>query len=404
MKHTKAFKLGALFLGMSLAFAVYANTTANNTGSNLPTPTAGILAPISTPPAPDLNVHGYVLMDANTGKIVASKNMDQRMAPASLTKLMTLYIISSALAHQQIHLSDLVTISKTAWKTGGSRMFIKVGTQVPVGTLIQGIIVDSGNDATMAMAEYLAGSADTFPALMNQQAQKLGMVNTHYQDPTGLPSPNHYSSPHDIALLAQAIIREFPQYYDWYKQKTFTYNNITQANRNHLLWRDPSVDGLKTGFTDDAGYCLVSSAVRNGTRLISVVMGAPTNNDRYDYSQQLLNYGFRFYHTQAIYKANTPLTQVKAFYGKDSTIPVGVNHDLSVTLMAGQNPDIKASMDLDKYVKAPVKKGDILGKVTVTMDGQVLESQPLIALSDNPKAGVFGRMFDGMSLALHKVF
>lgn len=397
------------FLALSsTSLATYAETPKPLSQDAHPSTFTASTAPLgnqlSIPPVPDINAKGYVIMDATSGTIIAQKNMDQRMAPASLTKMMTLYLIDSALHNKQITLDTLVPISKTAWQTGGSRMFVQVGTQVPVHELVQGIIVDSGNDATMAMAEFLAGSAATFPALMNQQAERLGMKNTHYTDPTGLPDPDHYSSPHDIAILARALQRDFPQYYDWFKQKTFTYNKITQSNRNKLLWRDPSVDGIKTGFTDDAGYCLVSSAQRNGTRFISVVMGAPRNQDRYEFSAQLLNYAFRFYQTFPIYRAGTVISQVKTWYGQKSVVPVTVQNDLSVTVPAGSKPDVKADVQLEQNLRAPIQQGQQLGQITITVNGKTFETEPLVAASDNPKGGVFKRMADGISLMFHKIF
>ena len=251
--------------------------------------------PVIIPPAPDINAKGYVLMDVNSSKIIASKKMHQRMAPASLTKLMTLYATFQTLAQGQVTLNDSVRIGKDAWQRGGSRMFLKLGSHVPLEKLIQGIIVASGNDACAATAEYIAGKESNFAKLMNETAARLGMTESHFVDSTGLPKPGHYSTPHDIAILAQAIIRDFPQYYHFFNEKWITYNGIRQPNRNRFQWRDNSVDGLKTGHTAKAGYCLTTSALRNGTRLLSVVMGAPTDSDRANDSQAILNWGFRFY-------------------------------------------------------------------------------------------------------------
>ena len=245
---------------------------------------------VTAPPPPALDLKAYVLVDAATGKILASSNPDTQLAPASLTKMMTAYVISMAIKEGKIHMNDNVTISEKAWRTGGSKMFVKVGTQVPVHELMQGIIVDSGNDACVAMAEHLAGSEDAFANLMNQTAAALGMTNSHFVDSTGLPNPAHHSTAHDLSMLARGVVYSFPEDYQWYSQKWFTYNGIRQPNRNRLLWRDPTVDGIKTGHTDDAGFCLVSSAKRNGTRLIAVVMGAPTDAARADDSQKLLDY------------------------------------------------------------------------------------------------------------------
>ena len=249
-------------------------------------------APVIIPSAPNIDAKGYVLMDVNSGYIIAEKNPDKRMAPASLTKLMTLYIIAQALKNGQIHLDDKVRISKKAWQMGGSRMFVKVGTYVPVEKLVQGIIVASGNDATLAMAQYIGGGESTFVSMMNQVASQLGMKNTHYTDSNGLPAPDHYSTPLDIAKLSRAWILNFPEYYPWFKQKWIVYDGIRQPNRNRLLWRDPSVDGMKTGHTKEAGYCLVASAKREGMRLLSVVMGAPTDSLRATESESLVKLRF----------------------------------------------------------------------------------------------------------------
>lgn len=351
--------------------------------------------PVVTVPAPPvLNVKAYVLMDAATGKILASYNADQRLEPASLTKMMTSYVVSMALRDGKIHLTDQVPISEKAWRTGGSKMFVKVGTTVPVDQLMQGIIVDSGNDACVAMAEYVAGSEDSFAGLMDQTAAALGMKNTHYVDSTGLPNPDHYSTAHDMAILARALIYSFPEHYQWYSQKWFTYNNIRQPNRNRLLWRDPTADGVKTGHTDSAGYCLVSSAKRNGQRLIAVVMGAPTDAARADDSQRLLDYGFRFFETHALYQANASLATVRVWQGRDHTTAVGVAEPFIVSVIPGQYPQVKIAMKLDGPFKAPIIKGQALGQITATLGNKVIEQAPLVALQDNPVGSWWQRLID----------
>lgn len=382
-----------------------ADTISNNNPAQVFAANTNVVnAQAATPPPPVVGANGYILVDATTGQILAAKNIDQRMAPASLTKMMSLYLIATALQSGQIKPTDLVTVSKTAWQTGGSRMFIRVGSKVAVQDLIQGIIVDSGNDATMAMAEYLAGSADAFVPLMNNQAQSLGMMNTHYSDPTGLPDPNHYSSPRDMAILARAFISNYPQFYTHFKQQYFTYDNITQSNRNKLLWRDPSVDGIKTGFTDDAGYCLVASAVRDGTRLISVVMGAPTNSDRYDFNQTLLNYGFRFFKTHHVYTPDEAVTQARAWMGQDKYVNLGVSKELAVTIPVGKYQDVKANIVLNKLITAPVVKGQAYGQLTLTLNNQTLAAVPLVAMIDNPKGGLITRFSDYLTLTFHNMF
>lgn len=357
--------------------------------------------PVIVPPAPDIDAKGFVLMDAGSGKIIAEKNMDEKMAPASLTKLMTLYIISEALSEGQIKETDEVRISKEAWKTGGSRMFLKVGSHVPVKDLIDGIIIASGNDATVAMAEYIAGTQKSFAQLMNETAKNLGMNNTHYLDPTGLPKPDHYSTPHDIAILTRAIIKQFPQYYSWYKQKWITWNGIKQPNRNRLLWRDPNVDGLKTGHTESAGYCLVSSAKRNNMRLISVVMGAPSDSARANESQALLNWGFRFYKTYQLFPANKSITTRRVWLGQKKYIPFGLEKPLTVTIPAGQYKDLNATMTINPKIKAPINAGQVYGEVKITLSGQTLASGSLIALENDPQGGLWTRFRDRVALFFH---
>jgi len=251
-------------------------------------------AEITTPAAPTIAASGYILMNYDTGKVLAENNADVKLAPASLTKIMSVYVVFREISNGHLHLDDLVTISQKAWETPGSRMFIEVGNQVKVEDLLKGVIIQSGNDASVALAEHIAGDETTFADMMNQHAERLGMKNSHFQDSNGLPIDNHYTTARDLAILSQALIKEFPDYYRWFSQKEFTFNNIVQHNRNQLLSRDETVDGIKTGFTDAAGYCLVASALRNDMRLISVVMGASSPNARANENQNLLNYGFRF--------------------------------------------------------------------------------------------------------------
>jgi serine-type D-Ala-D-Ala carboxypeptidase (penicillin-binding protein 5/6) len=362
-----------------------------------------VAAPTLIPSPPEVDAKGYILIDANSGYIIAQKNADIRMPPASLTKLMTLYIVADSLRSGRIHLEDNVHVSEKAWRTGGSRMFIKVGTDVPVDLLIQGIAIASGNDATIAMAEFIAGSDDSFAGLMNQTAAKLGMNNTHYTDSNGLPSPDHYSTPSDMARLARAWIQHFPEYYPWFSQKWFVYNNIKQPNRNRLLWQDSSVDGLKTGHTDEAGYCLVVSAKRNGDmRLISVVMGSESDKGRTNASQALVNYGFRFFETHKIYSANTMLTKPRTWYGKENTTDLGIARDLYVTVPYGQYKNIKVTLTPDDSLHAPILKGKSYGKVMVTLNDKVVAEEPLAALQDNPECGFFSRMMERIKMWFHK--
>lgn len=360
--------------------------------------------PMATPSAPTIAGKAFVLMDAASGKILAAQNADQRMPPASLTKMMTSYIVSEAIRQGRVKLDDLVSISEKAWRTGGSKMFVKVGDRIPVRDLMQGIIVDSGNDACVAMAEHVAGSEEAFASLMNQAAKVLGMTGTHFTDSTGLPNPDHYTTPRDMAVLARALVMNFPEDYKWYSQKWFTYNGIKQPNRNRLLWRDPAVDGIKTGHTEEAGFCLVSSAQKNGTRLISVVMGAPTDSARAEDSERLLNYGFRFFETHKLYAGGSALRNVRVWQGREREIPAGVLKDFYVTVMPGQFAQVKTEIVLNAPVKAPVTKGQVLGKINLTANGQSIGSAPLVALQDDPQGGFFSRLADSVSLSIKNLF
>ena len=356
------------------------------------------------PAAPMLAAHGYLLMDADSGRILAEKNMHKRLSPASLTKLMTLYIASQAIKNGQIQLTDKVTVSKDAWARGGSRMFLKEGSHVAVQDLINGIIIASGNDACVALAEFIAGSETNFAALMNQNAAKLGMRDSHYVDSTGLPKPNHYSTPYDLALLARAIIKQFPEDYGWYKQKWIKYNGIRQPNRNRLLWRDQSTDGLKTGHTKAAGYCLVASAKRNGMRLISVVMGAPNDEARAQSSQALLNWGFRFYKTYTLFNADTPISTPRVFYGQNKQTPMGTTNTVYVTIPNGSYDQLKANMDINKTLTAPIEQGQRYGSLIIKLNGEIINQSPIVALQNDPKGGLWTRMSDHVSLFFHGWF
>lgn len=404
--------LPAIILGFSSA---YANSTLMKSQEQAIQPIASTVAaitpvaeqptpstqPLIVPTPPSLpDTSGYVLMDATSGKILAQKNMDQKMAPASLTKLMTIYIAEETLASGQTHLTDQVRISENAWKAGGSRMFLKLGSQVPFQTLLEGVIVASGNDACTALAEYIAGNEDSFANLMNQTAARLGMVNTHYIDSTGLPNPGHYSTPHDLALLTRHIILDFPQYYPFFKEKWITFNGIKQPNRNRLLWRDPSVDGLKTGHTDEAGYCLIASGVQHDTRLISVVMGTPTDAARADDSQALLNWGFRFYTSHKLYSANQTIASPRVYLGVTPIVPMGVQQDIYATLPVGAYASLKTNINIPTQLKAPIIKGQTYGTVTVTLLGDTIASAPIVALQNDPVGSLWARLVDHLALLL----
>lgn len=365
-------------------------------------PSTTSVQPTLTPIAPSVNAKAYLLMDAYSGGVLASNNIDERVAPASLTKMMTSYVISMALKTGRIHLEDLVTISESAWKTGGSKMFVKVGDKVSVRDLMQGIIVDSGNDACVAMAEYVAGSQESFVNLMNQEAVRLGMSHTHFIDVDGLPDPNHYTTTRDMAILARALILDFPEDYKWYSQKYFAYNGIKQLNRNRLLWRDPDVDGIKTGHTNDAGFCLAASGQKNGMRLITIVMGAPSDEMRAQDSQRLLTYGFRFFESQKLYSADTKLGTTRVWFGKRPQIAVGLAQDLYATLPAGQNKTVTTKMVFMPNLKAPIQKGDIIGQINVILNNKPIASARLIALENLSKAGLWRSLVDHTSLWFHK--
>jgi len=368
---------------------------------NKPVPTLGSnksSAPIvPTPPA--IDAKGYLLIDADSGYVITEKNKDTSLSPASLTKLMTMYVASAAIKEGRIHLTDNVPISETAWRTGGSRMFLKVGTQVPIQDLINGIVVASGNDACVAMSEFVAGSESSFVDLMNKMAVQLGMKNTHYADATGLPDPTNYTTPYDLSIIARAIISHYPEDYKWYSQKWMSYNNIKQPNRNLLLFRDPTVDGLKTGHTDDAGYCLVASAKRNNNmRLIAIVMGSSSTRQRANDAEALLNYGFRFFETHQLYAANTPLSSQRVWFGQEKKTPLGVGQNFYVTIPVGQYDKLKATLTVNPTIKAPVVKGNSYGQAQVLLNNQIVATQPLVALADNPLGGLFSRLWDHVAL------
>jgi D-alanyl-D-alanine carboxypeptidase (penicillin-binding protein 5/6) len=375
--------------------------------SNLPTPNAATPKPgainVPMPSAPSLSAKSWALMDFATGQMLGDNNADARVEPASITKVMTAYVVSAELAAAKIKLDDQVFISENAWRGGGagtdgSTSFLAVNSKVALKDLMYGMIIQSGNDAAIALAEHIAGSEQTFAELMNQYAIKLGMTGTHFVNSSGLPDPNHYSTAHDIALLSRAVIHDFPEDYKIYAIKEFEWNGITQHNRNTLLWRDGSVDGIKTGHTKEAGFCLATSAKRGDQRLIAVVMGATSEKQRADDNQSLLNYGFRFYESHKLYDAGKPLVQPELWKGAQNVLALGVAEEVLVTLPRGRYNDLKASMDLPSRLIAPYTKGQKVGTVRVALDGKVLLERPLVALTDAPEAGFWGRMSDGILL------
>ena len=331
-------------------------------------------------------------------RLAAALEPDIQLAPASLTKLMTAYAVFKAIKAGQIGLDDQVTVSEKAWRMTGSRMFIEVGKQVSVRDLLMGMIVQSGNDASVALAEYTAGTESVFAELMNQYAAALGMSGSHFVNATGLPDAEHYSTARDLALLTRAMINEFPEMYRWYSIREFEYNNISQRNRNALLWRDPSVDGVKTGHTSDAGYCLVSSAMRDDMRVISVVLGTASAKTRTDGSQALINYGFRFFETRLLFKAGEEITNTRVWKSANEFSSLGVSDDIYVTFPRGSYDDLEPILSLPATLEAPVAAGQPLGELSISLNGDTLITRPLRALHNNPVGSIWTRMQDSVML------
>jgi D-alanyl-D-alanine carboxypeptidase (penicillin-binding protein 5/6) len=357
---------------------------------------AGVVTP--KPSAPSVAAKAHVLIDYDSGRVLAEENADERLPPASITKLMTSYVVSHELHAGNIGLDDEVLISEKAWRMIGSRSFIKVNTKVSVEALLRGMIVQSGNDAAVALAEHIAGSEEVFAQMMNQYAQQLGMYDTNYMNATGLPDPEHYTTARDIATLSAALIRDFPEHYEWYAEKEFTYNDITQHNRNKLLWRDNSVDGLKTGHTEEAGYCLAASAKRGDMRLITVVLGTRSENARAQETQKLLNYGFRFFETHQLYQANATITDTKVWKGAQDQLAIGLAKNLTVTVPRGQYDDLAATTNIQQPVIAPIEAGAKLGEVEIRLGDEVIAKQPLVALTAVEKGSWWRRLIDEILL------
>jgi D-alanyl-D-alanine carboxypeptidase (penicillin-binding protein 5/6) len=351
------------------------------------------------PPPPTLAAKAYLLKEFNSGKVIAQQGGDERIEPASLTKLMTAYLSFKAIRNGHLQLTQTLPVSPKAWKTEGSRMFIQPDIPVTVDELLHGMIIQSGNDACIALAEGIAVTEEAFAELMNKEAARLGMKNTHFINATGLPDPSHYTTVNDLALLASAIIRDFPdEYKRLYSVKEYTYNKITQPNRNRLLWIDPNVDGMKTGHTESAGYCLVSSAKRGDMRLLSILVGAPSDSARATESQKLLNYGFQFYETRLLYKQGQAVSKLKVWKGKEDTLSATVSPDFYLTFPKGKYASVKATVTAMQPLVAPLSKGQQVGKLTVTLDGKPLQEQNLVAAQEVPVAGLFRRIWDGIRL------
>lgn len=353
---------------------------------------SSLLSAAPLPAPPQLSANSFLLIDTISGEVLAEKNPDERIEPASLTKLMTAYLVASEIKAGTILETDLAIISDFAQSMPGSRMFIEAGKTVSIGELMRGLIIQSGNDASVALAEHVAASEQGFVSMMNRMAETLGMNNTNFMNASGLPDPDHYTTARDLAIISRRMIQDFPEHYALYSQRSFTYNNIKQNNRNKLLWRDDSVDGMKTGHTEAAGYCLVASAVRDNMRLISIVLGTASDKTRMAESQRLLNYGFRFFKTERIYEAGEVISEAKIWMGKSEQIPLGVAEDLYVTLPRDAFDTLHSQIELSSYIKAPARIGQELGRSVLTADDQVIGEVPLLALQKVEEGSILVRM------------
>jgi D-alanyl-D-alanine carboxypeptidase (penicillin-binding protein 5/6) len=344
------------------------------------------------PRPPQINVTSYILVEPVTGKVLAEFNADDQIEPASMTKVMTGYIAADQLHRNLVRADDEVLISTKAWKMEGSRMFIEAGKRVSFEDLIKGVVIQSGNDASVAIAEYLGGTEEGFVDIMNAYAQSLGLNNTLFENSTGLPSSNHFSSARDLSIISANLINNFPEHYALYKEKSFTFNDIRQLNRNRLLWRDDSVDGIKTGHTESAGFCLISSAARGSMRLIAVVAGANSEDERFNASQRLLEYGFRFFVTQNLLESNEEVRSADVWGGKKDNVSLGLAKDLIVTVPRAELPSLKIDYTFNNNIEAPISKGDILGSLSVKSGDTVIANANLVALEEVEPKGFFGRL------------
>lgn len=349
---------------------------------------------MAAPRPPEVAADAHLLVDFHSGQVLAEHGADARVEPASLTKMMTAYVVFREMAAGHVALDDQVRVSEKAWRKGGSKMWIEVDKQVSLADLLRGMIVQSGNDASIALAEHVAGSEESFADLMNQTAARLGLEDTHFVNSTGWPDPEHYTTARDMVTLARALIRDFPEHYAWHAEKSFTFNGITQHNRNRLLWQDDSVDGIKTGHTEAAGFCLVASAARDGMRLISAVMGAADDGGRTGESRKLLNWGFRFFETHRLYQGGQALSQVRVWKGAAKAVGVGLERDLYVTVPRGRYQDLEAVVELDGDVVAPVVAGQRVGWARVSLGGEVISESPLVAHHGVGEGSLWSRMLD----------
>ncbi len=379
-------KLRPLLLPVMLLSLVL--MTAQALAQAVPTPQTMIPAP------PQIAAKSWFLMDADSGRVLIEHNADERLPPASLTKLMTAYLVERELDRGNISMDDMVRVSENAWRTGGSKMFIEVDTEVSIRDLLYGIIIASGNDASVAVAEHLAGGEAPFADLMNQHATRLGLHHTNFTNATGLPHPEQYSSARDMALLSQYIINDYPEHYAVYAEKYFTYSDIRQPNRNRLLWRDPSVDGLKTGWTTEAGYGLVASAKRDDMRLISVVMGTSSEESRAQETQKLLSYGFRYYETLNLYEQGAVLNTPRIWGGERNELRVGVDENVFMTVPRARNQELSARLDIRQDINAPVSQGARVGTLEVRLGDDIVGEQALVALESIEEGNIFKRLFD----------
>jgi D-alanyl-D-alanine carboxypeptidase (penicillin-binding protein 5/6) len=356
------------------------------------------------PSPPQLAAKGYLLIDAHSHKVIADHNSGQRLPPASLSKIMTSYIVAGEIKRGSVSLDEEVDVSVKAWRMEGSRMFIREGTRVQVEDLLRGVVVQSGNDASVALAEHIAGSEEGFVEVMNQMARRLGMSDTHFMNVTGLPDEDHFTTARDLATLTMALIRDYPEHYALYSEKYFTYNAVRQMNRNALLWRDKTVDGVKTGHTEAAGYCLVSSAERDGMRLIAVVMGASSQEARAAESQKLITYGFRYFKTHRLYEAEETLKRVRVWLGADESLALGLQAPVIITIPRGTRDSLNAEIKTDSVLKAPFEKGAELGHLSVKLDAELVYEAQLVALASVGEAGFFSRMWDTLALFFLQLF
>lgn len=359
---------------------------------------SALAAPTPIPAAPSINASAYLVIEHHSGRVIAEKNSESAVEPASITKLMTAYVAFDKLREGQVALTDEITVSEKAWRAEGSRMYIEVGKKVRLDQLLKGMIIQSGNDASIAIAEHIAGSEDTFAALMNQYAGDLGLTNSYFANSNGLPAPGHKMSARDIVTLTQRLIQDFPEHYALYSQKSFTFNDIQQYNRNNLLWRDASVDGLKTGYTEAARYCLVSSSKRGDMRVISVVLGTPSEEARIASSQSLINYAFNFYETHRLYSAGQVITQEPVFKGASDIAQLGLSEDLFVTIPRGQYESLAASMNLPNTLIAPLTASEPIGSVVVKLGDQTLVERSLFSLAPVDSGNFIRRAMDEVRL------